>query len=139
MNDIHSILRFNYNYRWGEARYKNGGRYLGYWIEGIRHGYGEAEIYVYQKETANAMVNQMAYQSNWESGRVAKFGQILRREKYAGDWRDGLKDGFGIFEVEQFAISEADEFAKVRKSNNEVVATLCYEGVWKEGVYDGWV
>ena len=74
-----------------------------------------------------------------ESETINEFGKKLRREKYAGDWREGLKEGFGILEVEHFAIPETDEFPTTMHHDNVGDATRCYEGCWKDGVYDGWV
>ena len=124
-------------------RHRNGSRYNGYWSQGKRHGYGESQIYIYQKEASNAIRHNIFQYHNLESAtkpsRNSKSNNIIRLEKYAGDWRMGVKDGFGTLEIERFGPTERNEFWHFNPPKTAVVETLYYEGCWRNGMYDGWV
>ena len=64
---------------------------------------------------------------------------LLRLEKYAGDWRDGIKNGFGIMETETYNPPEKKLFPNQITPRTTIVETIFYEGCWKDGLYDGWV
>ena len=66
--------------------------------------------------------------------------RILRLEKYAGEWRDGIKNGFGILEIEMYTPQKSHLFPIIQESTKyNITETISYEGCWKDGVYDGWV
>ena len=129
------------HFSWGEARHRNGSTYHGYWNEGKRHGYGEAKTYVYTKigpkSTSNInsryLYNTQDFSSNQRETR------IVRLEEYAGEWRDGIKNGFGILEIEMYTPQESRLFPIQDSTKYNITETLSYEGCWKDGFYDGWV
>ena len=134
----------NLVFSWGETRHKNGSRYNGYWNEGRKHGYGEAKTYVYEKEIYNACSNVLLYNQDVlnTTGRPSsdkKNKTLLRLEKYAGNWREGIKNGFGIMEIETYNPPERKLFTSQRTPRRTIRETIFYEGCWKGGHYDGWV
>ena len=134
------------HFSWGEARHRNGSTYHGYWNEGKRHGYGEAKTYVYTKidprrtngNTSNINSNYLYNTQDFSYSK--KETRILRLEKYAGEWRDGIKNGFGILEIEMYTPQKSHLFPIIQESTKYIITeTISYEGCWKDGVYDGWV
>ena len=87
----------------------------------------------------NAHYNQNFLYTINPSHKNTKIKNIIRLEKYAGDWRDGVKTGFGIIEIEKYAHREINLFSNQNSPQTAVVETAFYEGCWKKGVYDGWV
>ena len=141
----------NFSFRWGEARFKNGSRYNGYWLEGRRHGYGEAKTYIFKKEETKTVLNNHTYQDQRyfnemshsfrtpakSNPNIRKF--LLRIENYSGDWRENEKNGFGIIEIEKYNQPPICLFPSQVPPRPTIKETLCYEGCWKDGAYDGWV
>ena len=150
-NWIISQILNNWFFRWGEARFKNGSKYHGYWIEGRRNGYGEAKTYIFRKEETKPYLNsnilniehylydqkrsfRNSARSNLNNSKV-----LLRVENYSGDWRDNEKNGFGIIEIEKYNAPPTCLFPSQTPPRPTIMETLCYEGCWKDGSYDGWV
>ena len=65
--------------------------------------------------------------------------QVLQREKYAGAWSNGVKNGFGISEITLFAVYKADDLFVLDEPILKKINSVDYEGCWKDGYYDGWV
>ena len=135
-------------FRWGEARFKNGSRYNGYWVEGRRHGYGEAKTYIYRREEKQSSLNNSVLYNHdylpdtkWSFRSPVKNNQkvLLRIENYSGDWRENERNGFGIIEIEKYNVPPTCLFQSQTPPRATVSESLCYEGCWKNGAYDGWV
>ena len=64
---------------------------------------------------------------------------LLRIENYSGDWRENERNGFGIIEIEKYNSQPTCLFPSQTPPRPTIIETLCYEGCWKNGAYDGWV
>ena len=90
---------------------KDGGKYIGSWKDGEKHGFGEEEwpdkskfVGNYSGNTKNGYGKQTwpdgsFYEGNWKAGLKDGKGRQVYPDgyEYDGQWKAGKKDGYGVF------------------------------------------
>ncbi len=152
--------RISYDGEWKEGKktgkgkfvWKNGGNFVGEWLNGLRHGHG-VETY-----PENDKWNRISYDGEWKDGERTGNGTFIwkNRGKYVGAWLNGWKHGHG---VETYPENDQSSgigsmiwqlikinFLPNNLKNNHGVTNIAhdgdnneisYDGEWKKGQYSG--
>lgn len=93
----------------GEMKYADGGVYKGEWVDGCWQGDGRLT-------NIDGTVTEGQFQYAYANGRATQTGSLLGRQyRFIGNFVNGLRDGWGIFEIGPVVI----------------------EGTWSQGALEG--
>lgn len=121
--------------KWFDAQvsYKE---YKGEWAHGVKSGRGEMRYY----QNGHG---SMKYSGEWKNdlpngkGKFTNFGGVTD-ETYIGDFKDGLRHGFGIFEKSwDKGTYPPKKYEGEWKDDVRCGKGICYYGRYEENVYEG--
>jgi hypothetical protein len=116
--------------------------YSGSWVEGTMHGYGISNSYqgLRRSGVKSGVGADLHYTGDFKNDKYDGYG-VLTDEggQYQGEWREGLKDGFGTFKLQSGDEYEGS-YSLNRRSGYGVMRYVSgdrYEGNWSKDAYHG--
>lgn len=99
----------------GTMYYVSGGKYMGQWVDGLRHGHG---VQTYGQASSGDH-----YDGSWKNDTKSGYGIYVWKDgaRYEGEISNGLRHGYGLY-----------KFSKYDKQKRDF-----YQGEWKDGVKSG--
>ncbi|MDC0458913.1 hypothetical protein OAM32_03905 [Alphaproteobacteria bacterium] len=137
----------------GKLTYANGGKYVGEFSNGVKHGQGTAiksngEKYVGEwkdnkrdGEGALTLASGTKYVGEWKNGKQDGKGTLTGADgyKYAGDWKDGKKHGWGTETSSDGQKHEGwwEDGKKNGRGTETTADGLTFKGEWRDGKKNG--